>query len=254
MNERPMISVIMPAYNAASYIEEAIRSVQSQTLSDWELLVIDDCSTDDTCAVVERLAQQDSRIILIKNETNKGAAGVRNQGFELCRGEFVALLDSDDVWLPEKLSLQLDKLQKSGAHFCYTSYGVMDAEGNPAKKDYTVPEETDFEKLLKENVIGCSTVLMRREICEKYRFNTDFFHEDYLLWLQLLHDGYTAAGCSEVLTKWRYIETSRSFNKWQSAKNRWKIYRDYLRLPLLKSLRVFGSYVFASLKKYGKDA
>lgn len=255
MNERPLISVIMPAYNAAQYIEEAIRSVMDQTLTDWELLVIDDCSADETCSVVERLTEEDSRVRLICREENSGgAAKVRNQGIDQCRGDYVAFLDSDDIWLPGKLLAQLEMLQQAGADLCYTSYAVIDSCGNPAKPDYLVPEQTDFESMLRENVIGCSTVLLRRELAQKYHFNTDFYHEDYILWLQLLKDGCRAAGCTQVLTKWRYIETSRSFNKVQSAKNRWKIYRDYLKLPLLKSAGVFCSYILSGLKKYRKEA
>lgn len=248
MNE-PWISVIMPAYNAAAYIEDAIRSVMGQTFSGWELLVLDDCSGDETAAIAEKLAAEDSRIRLIRRDTNSGgAAVVRNQGIALSRGEYVAFLDSDDVWLPGKLERQLSVMAE--ADFCFTSYGVIDAEGKTARPDYIVPASVTFESLLRENVIGCSTVLMRRSLAEKYRFNTDFYHEDYILWLSLLRDGYRGAGCTEVLSRWRYIETSRSFNKGQSAKNRWKIYRDYLKLPLLKSIRVFCAYVFAGLKKY----
>ena len=225
-----------------------------QTLTDWELLVIDDGSSDGTCAVVEQLAREDERIRFLKNEKNMGAAATRNRGFELCRGDFVALLDSDDIWAPEKLSRQLDLMQRSGAELCYSSYAVIDGTGNKAKADYLVPETVDFEGLLRENVIGCSTVMLRRSIIEKYRFHTDYFHEDYVLWLQLLQAGYRAVGCGEVLVKWRLIETSRSFNKLQSAKNRWKIYRDYLHLPLGRSIRAFAAYMTAGLKKYGKSA
>lgn len=254
MNE-PKISIIMPAYNAEYYIEEAIRSVMAQTVADWELLVLDDCSADQTRSIVEKLAAEDGRIRLICREENSGgAAKVRNQGLDLCGGDFIAFLDSDDVWHPEKLKLQLDRLQETGAALCYSSYAVIDADGNPAKSDYIVPESTDFEKLLRENVIGCSTVLMRRESMEKYRFNTDFYHEDYILWLQLLKDGYRAVGCPDVLVKWRFIQTSRSFDKGKSAKNRWKIYREYLKLPFLKSAWVFCGYVTAGLKKYGRSA
>lgn len=250
MKNAPRISVIMPAYNMERYIEEAIRSVMTQTVSDWELLVLDDCSGDATCAIVEALAAEDERIRLIRMETNSGVAAVRNRGFELCRGDFVALLDSDDLWCPEKLETQLRRMEQTGADISYCSYGVIDAEGSKAKNDYIVPEQTDFEAMLRENVIGCSTVLLRRSIVEKYRFATSFFHEDYVLWLRLLQDGYTAAGCSEVLVKWRYFNTSRSFNKIQSAKNRWKIYRQYLNLPFGKSVRVLCDYMMAGIRKY----
>lgn len=245
MNE-PTISVIMPAYNAASFIESAIRSVMRQTYQNWELLVLDDRSTDETASIAEKLASQDSRIRVIRREENSGgAAKVRNQGITLARGEYIAFLDSDDEWLPEKLERQLAAM--GSADFCYTSYAVIDAAGVSCKLDYIVPANVDFESLLRENFIGCSTVLMRRELAG---FNTDFFHEDYVLWLQLIMDGHRGVGCPEVLTRWRYIETSRSFNKVEAAKNRWRIYRGYLHLPLIKSIRAFCSYALAGLRKY----
>lgn len=247
---KPTVSVIMPAYNAGAYIEEAVESVMAQTVTDWELLVLDDGSADDTCAQVEKLAEEDPRVRLLRNESNMGAANTRNRGFDLCHGRFVALLDSDDRWHPKKLETQLALLQQTGADFSYCSYAIIDAEGNPAKKDYIVPGEVSFESLLKENCIGCSTVVLRREITERYRFTPNFYHEDYVLWLQLTRDGLRGAGCTEVLSDWRYIVTSRSFDKKKAALNRWRIYRQYLKLPLWKSIAAFGGYVTASLKKY----
>lgn len=252
-NDRaPLVSVIMPAYNVGRYIETAIRSVMAQTITDWELLVLDDGSSDGTCAVAERLAAEDPRIRLLHNGTNLGAARTRNRGFDLCGGAYVALLDSDDFWHPDKLEKQLEQIERTGADFSCCSYAIVDAEGNRTKSDYIVPERVDFEKLLRENVIGCSTVLLRREIVEKHRFRADYFHEDYVLWLELLRAGYQAVGCTQVLASWRYIHSSRSFDKRRSAKNRWRIYRDYLKLPLLKRIVVFIRYAAAGLRKYGR--
>lgn len=247
---QPKVTVIMPAYNAAQFIEDAIRSVMTQTVSDWELLVIDDGSRDDTCKIVEGLAAEDSRVKLLRNEQNMGVANTRNRGLSLCRGEFVAFLDSDDIWLPEKLENQLERLENTGASLCYTSYGIMDDAGNPSRGDYLVPEKADYRKLLKENVIGCSTVMLRRKDAQHYRFETTLHHEDYALWLRMLKDGIRAAGCTEVLVKWRLVENSRSFDKRKSAHSRWIIYRDYMKLPLHQSLWAFGHYAFASVKKY----
>ncbi len=246
----PAVCVIMPAYNASRFIEEAIQSVIDQTFCDWELIVIDDCSSDDTVAIVENLAKTDPRITLLRNEVNQGVAKTRNRGLDLCRSSYVALLDSDDIWHPEKLERQLRLAEGTGADILYCSYGIMDAEGNKAKNDYIVPPRTDFEKLLKENVIGCSTVMITSEIAKKYRFEMGFQHEDYVLWLRLLQNGHKACGCPEVLVKWRYIVNSRSFNKRRSAQDRWRIYRKNLKLPLFKSLRVFVSYAAASIRKY----
>lgn len=246
----PRVTVIMPAYNAERFIEEAIRSVMGQTVGDWELLVIDDGSRDGTCAVAQRLAAEDPRIRLLRNDTNMGVARTRNRGFDLCRSPYVALLDSDDAWHPEKLERQLTRLEESGADLCYTSYGIMGIRSQKVRADYLVPEQADFKRLLKENVIGCSTVLLKTGLVRQYHFETDLHHEDYALWVRLLHDGFRAAGCAEVLTQWRLVENSRSFDKRKSARSRWVIYRDYLKLPLHESLWAFGNYAFASVKKY----
>ena len=246
----PVVSVIMPAYNSRRFITEAIRSVQAQSFTDWELLVIDDGSQDDTCAIVEKLAAQDTRIRLIRNEQNMGVARTRNRGFDLCRGQYIALLDSDDMWHPEKLQRQLERLKQSGADIAYCSYAIVDASGAPAKADYIVPQQVDFDGLLKENVIGCSTVVLRRKVTEHHRFRTDFYHEDYALWLDLLRTNLKAVGCSEPLVSWRLIADSRSYNKGRSARNRWRIYRQHLHLPLGQSLLAFSSYAAASLRKY----
>lgn len=249
-NNSCLISVIMPAYQAQRYIESAIRSVMAQTVKDWELLVMIDGATDQTAQIAQALAAQDSRIRVICNETNLGAAGSRNRGMDLCRGSYVAFLDSDDLWQPEKLERQLERLQQTGAHFCYTSYAIIDEEGQKVREDYRVPPTRNFEEMLGENVIGCSTVLLCPEIARKYRFTTAFYHEDYALWSQLLRDGYRAVGCEETLSSWRYAAGSRSFQKGSAAKNRWRIYRHYLKLPLHRCIRAFCTYALAGLRKY----
>ena len=248
----PSVSVIMPAYNARMFVEEAIRSVMNQTFTDWELIVLDDCSTDSTCAVVERLAAEDSRITLVRNETNLGVARTRNRGLDLCSGRYVALLDCDDVWHPEKLEKQLARMEETGAELVYCSYSLFDQNDQSVRTEYLVPERVGYEQLLRENVIGCSTVLLASSVAEQYRFQTEFYHEDYVLWLRILKDGGTAAGCTEVLVQWRYLENSRSFNKYRAARNRWRIYREFLNLSLPKSIWLFGSYALSGLKKYRK--
>ena len=245
-----LISVIVPAYNAAAYIEETIRSVMAQTHTCWEMLVIDDGSTDDTAAIVERLVAEDSRIQWIRNPQNCGVAKTRNHGLELCRGEYVAFLDSDDRWHPEKLAMQVQMAQQKQAALVYTSYAIVDADGQPCRKPYLVPRQADFKALLKENVIGCSTVLLRGDVARQYRFPTGFYHEDYCLWLDILRDGHTAVGCTDILTYWRLITTSRSFDKKNGAEKRWRIYREHLHFSVIKSVRYFIAYAFHGWMKY----
>ena len=248
--KQPLVSVIMPAYNCSQHIEHAIRSVMQQIYQNWELLVIDDASTDTTFAIVKRMMELDSRIRGVQNPSNMGVARTRNRGLDLAQGEYVAFLDGDDCWHSEKLTVQLRCMVQASADLSFTSYAIVDENGVPSKAAYMVPENVSFEGLLRENVIGCSTVLISKEIVRKYRFAIDFYHEDYCLWLDILQDGYRAVGCTEVLVDWRFIEMSRSFNKKRSAKNRWRIYRKHLRLSWLKSARVFASYAIRGLKKY----
>lgn len=250
MTKIPTVSIVMPAYNAQRHIEKAIRSVMAQTVEDWELLVLDDGSNDDTCTIVERLMAQEPRISLLRNERNLGVAQTRNRGLERCCGEFVALLDSDDVWYPEKLERQIALLRESGAALCCCAYDIIGDDGAPVKASYDVPDQVDFDTLLKENVVCCSTVVLRGDVARNFRFDAGYYHEDYVLWLQLLQQGYRIVGCLQVLAAWRLSQGSRSYNKLKSAKNRWIIYREYLRLPLLKCIRAFCAYAVAGLRKY----
>lgn len=246
----PLVTVIMPAYQSSSYIEAAIRSVMMQTVTNWEMIVIDDCSNDGTVEIIRSLAQEDERIHLVYNEQNMGVARTRNRGIDMAQGNYIALLDSDDVWLPDKLEHQLLIMEQEKADLCYCSYSIVNSQGERCRPDYLVPASVDFDKLLNENIIGCSTVVISRRAMEGHRFTTDFYHEDYVLWLTLLREGFLAVGYTEPLVQWRFIESSRSYDKRKAAGSRWKIYRDYLQLPIGKSLISFAAYFTAGIKKY----
>ena len=248
-----LVTVIMPAYNSAAFIETAIRSVMAQTYDAWRLLVLDDGSTDDTVERVQRLAEEDSRITLIINEQNYGVARTRNRGLDMCQEGYVAFLDSDDCWHPEKLESQIRLAGESGADILYSSYAIVDDSGRPCCRPYTVPQEADFNLLLRENVIGCSATMLSPRAARKYRFTLGYYHEDYCLWLRMLRDGCRAAGCPQVLTMWRLSKGSRSFNKYNSACQRWRIYRDYLQLPLGKCIVPFIGYAVSGFKKYARN-
>ena len=244
------VTVIMPSYNAAPYIETAVRSVMAQTYPHWRLLVLDDASADATCAIVQGLCHEDSRITLVRNGENLGVAKSRNRGLELAQGDCVAFLDSDDVWHPEKLEKQMQAMACEQADLVYTSYDVMDENGAVSSNPYLVPATTDFNALLKENVIGCSTVLLSDTVAKTYRFTEQYFHEDYCLWLSILQDGHKAVGCEQPLAAWRLASGSRSFDKRKGAGNRWKIYRQYLKLPLWKCGVSFAGYAINGISKY----
>lgn len=249
-NTHPLVSVIMPAYNAEATIAEAVESVCRQSISDIELIILDDCSSDRTCQIVKQLAAEDPRIRFYPGSENCGVAAVRNKGIDLSTGAYVALLDSDDTWEPRKLESQLARMQTTGAAVCYTSYAIVDHALQKIRRDYIVPPSIDYYGLLKENVIGCSTVLIEAKVLKAHKFRTDFYHEDYVLWLELLKEGHKAVGETKVLTNWRYQENSRSYDKGKSLRNRWKIYRKTEKLSLAGSVYYLFHYAAAALKKY----
>jgi len=243
----PEVSVVMPLYNAEAYVEQTVLSVIGQTFSDWELIIVDDHSPDGSLAIVEEICKTDDRIRILRNEKNLGVSETRNRGINESRGKYIALLDSDDLWYPEKLEKQVALATETGADIIYCSYAML--RGDEAT-DFIVPPETDFEKSLVRSVISCSTALLSKEGLGERRFSKEFVHEDLVLWLELLKDGKRARGCTEVLAAYRLIEGSRSFNKLKAAKNRWKVYRACLKLPFFKSVRYFFVYAVAALKKY----
>lgn len=250
----PIVSVVMPAYNTEKYIQEAVSSIEKQTLKDWELLVVDDCSTDQTYDILLKLAQEDARIRIIRNQTNCGAAMSRNIAFSQCSGKYVALLDSDDLWEPEKLEKQVICAEKTGADIVYCSYSIIDECGRKKSPDFIVPEHTDFDSMLKKSTISCSTALLKSELVAQFQFPTHMYHEDLAYWLELLKNGANAVGVIEVLASYRIIPGSRAFNKVQSAVNRWKVYTEYLGITTVRSTCLLVQYMFLGLIKYRKKS
>lgn len=244
------VSIIMPAYNAEKYIEKAIRSAMTQTITDLEIIVVDDNSKDNTCKIVEALAAEDQRIRLIKCKENMGAAKARNLAWDACRGKYVALLDCDDIWYPQKLEKQIAIAQKENADIVYCSYAIIDEAGAKKCNDFIVPESTTFESALSRSVISCSTALLSPRVTRNYRFPIGYYHEDLALWLKLLGDGMKAVGIPEVLAEYRVRSNSRASNKIAVAIKRWKIYRSMMKFSVAKSAYYFIQYAFAGLIKY----
>ena len=250
LGETPLVSVVMPAYNAAAFIEEAIDSVVKQTLQNWELIVIDDCSKDNTRDVVLAVAEKDSRVRLACNEQNMGVAKTRNRGLEMCGGQYVALLDSDDYWKPTLLEKMIARAEETTADIVYCSYEMVDEQGEKVCNDFVVPPETSFEESIVRSVITCSTVLMTSKLAKENRFPVNMYHEDIALWFQLLRDGAVARGVPEVLAAYRQRADSRSAGKLRSACRRWTIYRKHLRLPFFRSIGVMIRYGYYGLIKF----
>lgn len=246
----PMITVVMPVYNASRFLARAVDSVLAQSYKDFELILVDDCSTDNSLELLRNYEKMDSRIKVIESSVNQGVAKTRNMGIVEARGEYIALLDSDDVWLNTKLEKQLDLIKRTGASIAYCSYDFIDEDDRSIGKPFIVPPETDFRKMLKSSVISCSTALIEAGLLQAHPFNSEYYHEDYVLWMELLRIPVKAAGEPEVLTHYRQVGGSRSNNKLNAARERWKIYRDALGLDLWVSLQSFVAYAVNGLRKY----
>lgn len=248
----PFVSIIMPAYNSSLYIKEAIESVVSQSYANWELVVIDDCSKDETQSIVKEISKRDSRVKLLINEKNMGAAASRNRGLDHVQGDYVALLDSDDYWHPQMLEKMLQRAKETSADIVYCSYEIVDEYGKKLCNDFIVPEKTTFEESIIRNVISCSTALLSRKFAGTYRFPTNMYHEDIALWFTALRDGCTAFGVTEILASYRQRANSRSAGKLTSARRRWVIYRKQLAMPLFQSILAMIRYGYYGIIKYKK--
>jgi teichuronic acid biosynthesis glycosyltransferase TuaG len=240
-----LVSVIMPAYNSERCIAGAIASVREQTYANWEVVVIDDGSQDTTVAILVELQQQDNRIRILRLETNQGVANARNVGIQAARGQYLAFLDSDDRWLPEKLRVQTEFMQRTGAAFTFSRYRRVERGGIPGK-EVAVPDRVDYRELLKKNVIGCLTVMIDRNQVATVKM-ASMEHEDYIAWLQILKTIECAMGIQEDLARYSVSSTSVSGNKGRSALWTWRVYREVERLPLFQCVWYFGNYFVRAL-------
>ncbi len=244
------ISIVMPAYNAERTISQAIHSVMDQTFQDWELIVVNDQSRDNTKNTILDLAKCDSRIRYIENEKNLGVSKTRNRGVSLALGQWIAFLDSDDAWEADKLRVQVDLIDKSDARFIFTGSAFMDHNGKRLNYYLNIPDKVSFRQLLKQNIISCSSVLIEKALLEKYPMVAGDLHEDYAVWLSILkNEGIQAYGVNRPLLIYRVSGNSKSGNKGKAAVMHWKVYR-YIGLPFIQSMYYFGFYMVRNVKKY----
>lgn len=230
-----LVSIITPAYKTEKFIAETIESVQAQTYTDWELLITDDCSPDNLADVVKSFAEKDDRIKYLRAPQNGGPANARNNSLEKARGRFIAFLDSDDLWHPEKLERQLQFMNNNGYAFTYTAYQRMKMNGEMYPFVNYVPEKMTYSSLLKNTCISTLTVMLDRSLLPQFRMTPGWGYDDYVLWLELLKAGHTAYALNENLASYRVMESSVSSNKQRAVKWVWNIYRHQQELNIFKS-------------------
>lgn len=249
---KELVSIIVPVYNVKSYIAATIESVLAQTYTDWELLLIEDGSTDGTKEFVEQYLkeQADDRIKFHIIPQNIGAAAARNYGMDISKGRFVTYLDSDDLWQPEKLSHQVAFMMEKDAAFSFTGYEFADASGRGTGKVVKVPAEMTYRQALQNTTIFTSTVMFDTEKLSREALHMPLVKsEDTALWWRILKSGVSAYGLQENLVLYRRIGGSLSSNKIEALRRIWNLYRKEEKLSIPFSAYNFCFWAWRAVKR-----
>lgn len=244
LGENPLVSIITPLFNAQNYIEECIRSVQAQTFDSWELLIIDDASHDSSLKIVRRLAQNDPRIKVTALDKNKGAAFCRNLATEQACGAFIAFLDADDIWFPDKLSTQLITMEREQAAVCFSSYKKIDRSGNDLRTVVRALPYLTYKKQRLNNYIGNLTGIYHAAGLGKIIAPNIRKRQDWAVWLEAIkRSGQPAVGIYEPLAAYRILKTSMSANKIGLLKYNYTFYRTHLGYSTIRSVYMMTRFL-----------
>jgi len=245
------VSIITPSWNSEKYIKKTIESVQNQTYSNWEMIIVDDCSSDNTVKIVQEILKKDPRVRILKQNTNGGAAKARNRSLNEATGRYVAYLDADDIWKPSKLEKQIQFMNEHKCGFSCASYEVIDDEGNALNKEVHMLPSVDYVGFLTNNLLQTVGIIVDTSIVDKkYLVMPDIRRrQDAATWLQVLKAGYKCYGLNEVLAEYRRAENSLSSNKIKAVKGVWSLYRDIEKLSLPFSCYCFVRYAFLAVWK-----
>jgi glycosyltransferase involved in cell wall biosynthesis len=243
-----LVSIISPCYNSSKFISHAIESVLEQTYKNWELIIVDDGSTDNSIEIIKKYEHMDKRIKLIEFGKNSGPALARNRAINEAKGRYIAFLDSDDIWLPQKLEKQIAFMIENNIALTYSSYYLIDKNGNN-RGVFITKKSATYNELLKTCFIGNLTAIYDADIIGKY-FLENIGHGDYTLWLKILKKIAISRGIIEPLAKYRLSDKSFSANKIKAACWQWKIYSDIEKLGFFSSLYYFLNYIYFGYIKY----
>ena len=247
---KDLVSIIIPVYNSSKFIEETIISVFSQNYKNWEMILVDDCSTDGTSKIIEHSIKNNPKVRFVKLKENSGSALARNTALKYANGRFIAFLDSDDVWRPGKLSKQVSFMLSIKAPISFSSYELIDENGMHKNKIYHSVEKLNQIDYLKNTIIGCSTAMIdTRYVGKNFSFLDIRTRQDTSLWITLLGKGFIAYGMPEVLADYRIHSNSISANKYRAAKQVWNLYFHIHKFGLFRSIYYFSFYAFNAIKK-----
>lgn len=245
-----LVSIITPVYNAEKYIEETLKSVSNQTYSNWEHVLVDDCSSDHSVEIIEELAKTDPRIKLIKLTENSGPAVARNKAIDLATGRYLAFLDADDIWFDFHLKDSLEFMNSSGYDFVFASYKRADENLNFIYSDFEVPAKVSYTDILKTNSISCLTAVVDTKNLGKKKMPLIRKRQDMGLWLNYLKDTAYAYGIKQPHAIYRIRENSLSRNKFNLIKYQWEFYRKVEHLSVLNSFYYLVLWTYSGYKKY----
>ena len=244
-----LVSIITPSYNSEKFIKQCIKSVIAQTYTNWEMLIIDDCSIDNSGEIIKSFAEKNKKIKNIFLENNVGAAEARNTAIRQAKGQYIAFLDSDDVWEPQKLEKQIKFMEGNDIAFSFTSYTPISEDGTISFSEIVAPTKVSYSSYLKNTIIGCLTVIIDKEKVGDFEMPIIKSSHDMALWLLIMKRGFTAYGIQESLAKYRIVSTSNTSNKLKIALDVWKVYREIEGLSLVYSAWCFVSYSVNAVKK-----
>ena len=230
-------------------MEDCVMSVLSQTYTNWELLIVDDCSKDDSKDIISELAEKDERIKSIFLEKNVGAAEARNVAIRQAKGKYIAFLDSDDLWEPYKLVEQLSFMNLNDIAFSFSTYQFMSEDGKNLTNVIKAPQKITYHSYLKNTIIGCLTVIIDREKTGDFEMPNIRSSHDMALWLLIMKRGFSAYGLDMNLAKYRVVSSSNTANKTKAAKEVWDVYRKVEKLNIIYSAICFIGYAFNAIKK-----
>ena len=250
-SKNDLVSIIVPVYNSERFINDTIRTVQEQTYGNWELILVNDCSTDNSISIIEKYTKEDNRIKLINLECNSGAAIARNTGIEQATGRYIAFLYADDLWMKDKLEKQIEFMKKNECAFSFTDYEFADENGKKTGKIVNVPKELTYKQALKNTTIFTSTVIFNVEKLGKELISMPNVKrgQDTATWWKVLKQIDNAYGIDEVLSYYRRTNDSLSANKLKALKRTCNLYRNVEHLNIFYSFYNFGWYCFNAIKR-----
>lgn len=247
----PLVSIVTPIFNTELYLEDCLNSVLAQTYQNWEMILVDDCSTDSSVKIAERFSEKDSRFKLLKNPVNKGSGITRNLGIDFAKGTYLCFLDSDDRWKPNKLELQTDFMRRNNYSFSFGSYEFIDEKNNQIKRPKIVTEEpVDYQFLLKKTEIFTSTVMLNLDKIGKFKMLAHRRKQDYGLWLKILKSGVKAYGIKEPIAEYRLRKGSATSNKLTLITKHIVFLQETQEFSLVKSVYYTGYWAFNGFIKY----